>query len=580
MQQEISALISKAIEGFNNNKISEAENIIKKVLILNNSNCEALNLMGIIKGMQNYHGEAKVFFKKLVKINSKDIFANFNLAKTLSELNEDHEAIIYFKRAIELNKNYHEALCGYGMSLFKLNKFTEALEQYNYALNINPNSVVCLINKAILLNKINKNNEAIICCDEVLKINPILFEAHYNKIIYLLELELNEEAISSFEEAKRLKIIDTFKDSKIFLNLANVYYKLGRYTDADENYNIALKISPNSPEIKYNLAYLQLITGRFLEGFENYEHRLKLPNYNSFGFKNKVSKNLDSVDFKELKYNILTPLISLNNLREKTLLIIDEQGNGDFIQFSRYIYKLLEYNPRQIILEVQKNLQDFIKLQFNSSVRIIDVGDFIKENVDFKVTLLSLPYLFKTTLESIPYSSKYFNVSKILYSKWRNILNKNKKIKIGIACSGNLKNKLNKTRSIDLENYEPLTKYADIFLLQNSINLNDQKFLESKESLIKFIGKDITCFSDLAAVISNMDLVISIDTVFIHLAGSLGKKAHLLLASYHDWRWLLDINYSPWYDSLILHRRKENEKNWDRVFYNITKDLENFKNIN
>jgi len=577
MQEEISILIPKALESLKNNKISEAENIIKKVLMLNNSNFEALNLMGIIKGMQNYHNEAKIFFEKSVKKNPKNIVANFNLAKTLSELNEDHEAIIYYKQAVELDKNYHDALCGYGMSLFKLNRFTEALQQYNCALNINPKSVVCLINKAILFNKANKNKEAIICCDKVLQINPSSYEAYYNKIIYLLELQLNEEAIYCFEEAKRLKIIDTIKDSKIFLKLALVYYDLGRYIESDLNYNIALKISPNSSEIKYNLAFLQLISGKFIEGFENYEHRFNLPNLDILGFKNKVSKNLDTANFQELKYNILPTLTNLNNLRNKTLLIKDEQGFGDFIQFSRYIYKLLEYNPKQIIVEVHKNLQDFIKAQFDSSVRIIDVGDFIKENIDFKITLLSLPHLFKTTLDSIPYSNKYFTISKNLPSKWKHILEKNKKIKIAIACSGSSKHKLNNFRSVDLEKFEPLTKYADLFLLQNSINKNDEQFLESKKSLIKFIGKDINCFSDLATIIKNMDLVISVDTVFVHLAGALGKKTYLLLSSFHDWRWLIDINYSPWYDSLTLCRRKKIEKNWDRVFDDIIKNLKNFR---
>jgi tetratricopeptide (TPR) repeat protein len=577
MQEKITILISKALENLNNNKISEAENLIKKVLILNNSNFEALNLMGIIMGMKNYHNEAKIFFKKSIEINSKNILTNFNLAKTLSELNEDQEAIIYYKQAIELDKNYHDALCGYGMSLFKLNKFNEALEQYNSALNINPNSIVCLINKAILLSKINKNKEAILCCDEVLRINPSIYEAWHNKTIYLLELQLNDEANFCFEEAERLKIIDTTKDSKIFLKLAVVYYKLGRYIDSDVNYNEALRVNPNSSEIKYNLAFLQLISGKLIEGFENYEHRFNQPDLDLFGFKNEDSKNFDSVNFQELQHNILPTLINLNDLRGKTLLIIDEQGFGDFIQFSRYIYKLLEYNPKKIIVEVHKNLQDFVKFQFDISVRVIDIGHFINENIDFKITLLSLPYLFKTTLVSIPYSKKYFSVSKILHSKWEHILDKNKKIKIAIACSGNPKNKINNIRSVDLENFEPLTRYADLFLLQNSINKNDQQFLESKKSLIKFIGKDINCFNDLAAIIKNMDLVISVDSVFIHLAGALGKKAYLLLSSFHDWRWLLDINFSPWYDSLTLYRRKKYEKNWDGVFDNVTKDLENIK---
>jgi tetratricopeptide (TPR) repeat protein len=578
MEEEISILIPKALESLKKNKISEAENIIKKALILNNSNFEALNLMGIIMGMQNYHSEAKNFFKKSIKVNPKNILANFNLAKTLSELNEDQEAIIYFKEAIQLDKNYHDALCGYGMSLFKLNKFTEALEAYNNALNVNPYSIICLINKAILFNKIKRNQEAIICCDEVLKIDLDIYEAWYYKIIYLLELDLNEEAIYCFEKAKKLKIIDTTKDFKFFLKLAIAYYKLGKHFDADINFNIALKINPNSSEAKHNLAFLQLISGKFIDGFQNYEHRLNLPHLDLFTFKNKDSEIFDSINFQELKYNTLPQLINLNDLRDKKLLIIDEQGHGDFIQFSRYIYKLLEYNPRQIILEVKKSLRNFAGIQFGHSVKIVEIGSFVKENVDFKIALLSLPHLFKTTLNSIPYSNKYFNIPKILSSKWEGILNINKKkINIGIACSGSSKHILATIRSIDLEKFEVFTKYAELFLLQNSVNENDQEFLDSKKTLIKFIGKDINCFSDLAAVIENMDLVISIDTVFTHLAGALGKKTYLLLSSYHDWRWLLDINYSPWYNSLILCRRKNDEKSWDRIFNNIIEDLKNIK---
>lgn len=576
MQRKISILISNALESLKNNKISEAKNFTKKALVLDNSNFEALNLMGTILGIQNYHSEAKIFFEKLVKLNPKNTFSNFNLARTLSELNEDFEATIYYKKAIELDKSYHDALCGYGMSLFKLNKFTEALEKYNSALNIDPNSIVCLINKAILLNKINKNKEAIVCCDEVLKINKSVYEAWHNKIIYLLELELNEEAISCFEEGKRLKIIDTTKDYGIFLKLAQIYYKLGLHFDSEINCKTALKINPNSSEIKYNLALSQLISGNFLEGFKNYEHRFNLPSLNLYGFKKDDPESFYLL--KYLKYSESIPkLTNLSHLRGKTLLIVNEQGYGDFIQFSRFIYKLLEYNPKQIIVEVYKNLQDFIKFQFNSSVKIVDIGFLIKDKIDFVITLPSLPFLFKTTINSIPYSNKYFSVSRILSSKWKKILKNNKKINIGIACSGNIENKNNNSRSIALEKFEPLKKFANLFLLQNAINNNDQKFLNSKQSLIKFIGKDINLFDDLAAVIENMDLVISIDTVFTHLAGALGKKTYLILASYHDWRWLIDINYSPWYDSLTIYRRKKNENNWDRVFSDITKDLENIK---
>ena len=133
-------------------------------------------------------------------------------------------------------------------------------------------------------------------------------------------------------------------------------------------------------------------------------------------------------------------------------------------------------------------------------------------------------------------------------------LSKNK-LNIGLAISGNPNHRWNHTRSIPLENMHSLFQQANFFILQKELNTEDMKFLNNHKK-INFLGKEINNFYDIAAIVENMDLIISVDTSFIHIAGALGKKSFLILNYFADWRWLLERNTSPWYNSIKIFRQK------------------------
>jgi tetratricopeptide (TPR) repeat protein len=446
-------LLNKAKVSFKKNLIQETKNYLNKVFLLEKDNVEALNLMGIISGIENNLIEVKIFFNKAIKINPNNHFLYFNFARILSDNNFDFEAINYYSKAIKLFPNFKEGYNNYGNSLSKLGNFSEAINFFNKAIDI---------------------------------------------------------------------------DSQYF-------------------------------DAIYNKSLCQLRLGDFKNGLNNYEARWKrkgAPQY---------------------RYTQIPRLVNLKQLQNKSLIIFSEQGLGDCIQFSRYIFKLLDLDIKSIVFEVDKKLKDLISFQFSHpNVNIIEVGEVINQ-INFQIPLLSLPLLFNTRLETVPLREKYLNIPKKKIDLKKKIRLNNNKINIAIACSSKQKYSYKYKRDIRLNFFLPLLEYSNLYLIQDVVNEKDHTCLLQNPD-IKFIGKEINDFEDIGAVIENMDLVITVDTVFAHLAGALGKKTFLLLGDYVDWRWLLNLNNSIWYNSLTLFRKKEHG-DWENLFKEIVKILPSVKKI-
>jgi ADP-heptose:LPS heptosyltransferase len=214
--------------------------------------------------------------------------------------------------------------------------------------------------------------------------------------------------------------------------------------------------------------------------------------------------------------------------------------------------------------------------QFNCKINETGQG-LIKSDFDFQIPLLSLPMLFDTDLNSIPFNSSYLKTSKDKDAEWLNKLKLTKqKLNIAITFAGNPNYVADSERSANLQIFHPLVDKANLFLIQKEVGKEDEIFLK-KYPQIKFIGKDIDNFDDLASVMQNMDLVISTDTSIPHLAAAIGKKVFILLGRITDWRWMLNSGTSPWYSSAILLRKKFNPKSkthdWSQAFEGIMKEF-------
>lgn len=246
------------------------------------------------------------------------------------------------------------------------------------------------------------------------------------------------------------------------------------------------------------------------------------------------------------------------------MLVLAEQGAGDMIQFSRYINLLKDLNIK-IVIQCYKNLKTLFLESF--SVKCISTDEEII-NFDYQIFMMSLPLIFKTSPNRIPTKTPYI-FAKNHRTEITNIIDKNK-TKIGVCWSGNKLHEKNNNRSI------PLKYFIDLATTTNNIFFSLYKDIDTNEKLIlnnKIIDLSdyLTDFYVTASIIDKLDLIITVDTSIIHLAGAMNKKAYLLVNENNDWRWLKNTMNSSWYKSITILRNKN--KNWDNVFQKLEKEL-------
>jgi hypothetical protein len=250
----------------------------------------------------------------------------------------------------------------------------------------------------------------------------------------------------------------------------------------------------------------------------------------------------------------------------KTILLHAEQGFGDTIQFCRYVPRVVA-RARGVILEVQKPLHELMSA-LPSTAQIVSRGEPLPD-FDIHCPLLSLPLAFGTRLESIPSTTPYLQAPTHALQHWEKSLGPPDRLRIGICWAGNANFRGDLNRSIGLSPMLPLLENADVqfFSIQKDLRAGDAEILQTK-SQITHLGKQIETFSDTAAIISLMDLVISSDTSIVHLAGALGKPVWILLQYVPDWRWLLGREDSPWYPTARLFRQ-DATRQWDNVIARV-----------
>ena len=242
------------------------------------------------------------------------------------------------------------------------------------------------------------------------------------------------------------------------------------------------------------------------------------------------------------------------NIAGKTLFIYWEQGLGDTIQFCRYA-KLVEARGAKVIMSVQQPLRGLLK-QISPTIQIIGPNE-VPTDFDYHCPLLSLPLALGTTLETIPAEHQYIKADEELRVAWSARLPPKTKPRIGVVWSGGAAYKDDQNRSMELETFLPiLSADADWICLQKEVREKDLAVLR-QVGRIAYFGDDLGDFSNTAALLDLMDLVITVDTNIAHLAGAMGKPVWILLSYSPHWVWLLDRDDSPWYPSARLFRQQQ-----------------------
>lgn len=512
------------------NRLPEALESYEAAIAHHPKFAQAYNNRGIVLRDLAKLDQAIESFAKAIEVDLNFIEACTNLGSALREYGRADEALPFADRSIALAPDNPEAHNNRALVLRDLHRLDEALDSVDLAISLNPNYADALNNRGNILKDLGRWDDAFESFDRAIAINSNFAEAYYNRGIVLHGLRRFEEALSDSDRAVALapESLDAHN------NRGNLLKDLQHFSDAEAVYDRAIALNPEYASAHWNKALLKLLTGDFEEGWRLYEWRWKGP-------------------LKCAPRPFTQPLwLGDVPLAGKRLLVHAEQGLGDVIQFCRYI-PLLEAQGAEVILEVPATLMRLLET-LTGHPTLVAMGQPLPE-FDLQCPIMSLPLAFKTTLDMVPAAVPYLGAEESKRQFWRDRLGERRCKRIGLVWSGSRDHANDHNRSIALSLLAPLLELPlEFHSLQKELRDADAAWLECNPRILQHQAY-LQDFSDTAALIAEMDLVISVDTSVAHLAGALGKPVWVLLPYAPDFRWLLERSDSPWYPSATLFRQ-------------------------
>jgi len=430
-----------------------------------------------------------------------------------------------------------------GMSLLQAGKIREAAFQFKKALYLAPDFVDASLALGHCLHENGQFEAALENYDRLLKASPDCMAAWNNRGTTLLELCRFEEAAASFSRA--LELAPNLHDARVAL--ATCYQAMGRVTEALAACDTVLAADAEYAEAHWNRSLLLLLKGEYREGWREYEWRWRKRNFTS-----------PRRDFPQ-------PLWRGEPIEGRTILIHAEQGFGDTLQFCRYV-PLVAAAGARVIFECHPPLAELMK-SLVGDVRVIPMGQPLPD-FDLHLPLMSLPLVFGTTVDSIPAATPYLHPTKNLPPFRFVPITSGARFKVGLCWAG--KGYPDPRRSCPVELLTPLNELGGITWFSLQVGWKGRMPIEMTDHTAQL--KD---FADTAALIAQLDLVITIDTSVAHLAGAIGKETWIMLPAAPDWRWMLNREDSPWYPSMKLFRQ-ERPLDWGEVIRGIVSTLAGF----
>jgi tetratricopeptide (TPR) repeat protein len=565
-------------------RFDEALSCFDKSIALQADSAPAYSNRAIALQQLKQYQEALLSCGKAIAINPNYLEAYSNRGNVLQDLERYEEAILCYDRAIALHPDYAEAYYNRGNAYKALKQFQAALQSYQLALKLYPGYAACYENQGLVQQELEQYPAALASFDQAITLNPTYPAAYFNRGNALQQVKRFAESVDSFDQAIALKSdyaeayysraisllelkrytesLDSYDRAiackadyaEAFCNRNMVLQEQKRFTEALQSYDQAIAIKSDYAEAYWNKALLLLLTGDYAAGWPLYEWRFNIPGL-----------NLALRDYPQPRYQG-------QELSGKTILLYPEQGLGDIIQFCRYA-KLLADQGAHVFLEVPPSLSALLAT-LDDRVQVVLFGETAPE-FDFHSPIASLPWILKTTLDTVPSQPAYLAADSEKFRLWRQHLASASLPRIGLVWSGSNTHLKDHTRSIALEMFAPLFKLPfEFHSLQQEIRDSDLEYC-LQHTTIKVHSDDLLDFSDTAALLAQMELVIAVDTSVAHLAGALGKPVWILLSHMPDFRWLLDRADSPWYPSVRLYRQDDNQ-DWAIVLDEVRRDLASY----
>jgi tetratricopeptide (TPR) repeat protein len=493
--------------------------------------------LGTALEQQGLHEEALKAFDKAVQIRADDPDLWTRLANVLVRLQRRDHAILSFEQALKLDPRYWYAAYNYAFLLLQAERFEEALIKLNLCNAEKPDHAATLNGRGTALHRLNRFEEALSDNRRAHVLDPANADICNDLGAALQKLGRHEEAIEWFDRALGLRPGFVWALNNKALTLAELH----KFDEAFMLYRHVKQIEPENAGTDWNIALIQLLNGDFEAGWQGREARWRIPSHPGTAGYPKFSQPMWTGE---------------ENIEGKTILVCADEGLGDTIQFVRYAPMLKALGARVILLP-QESLHPLLSGLPGVSQCLPNLSEGLPA-FDFHCPITSLPLAFRTTLETIPVTASYLPTpTEDRRHVWADRLGHDGRLRVGLVWSGNPKHKNDRNRSIPLRMFSGILDTDAIFVsLQKDPRPDDTAVLRERTDIID-LSAHLTDFSETAALVSCLDLVITVDTSVAHLAGALGRPTWILLPQTPDWRWLLHRDDSPWYPTVRLFRQTE-----------------------
>ena len=520
-----------------------------------------VNLGSALRGLGRLD-EAVARYQRALALDPDNPQAHYNLANARLAQGDRAAARAGYEHAVALKPDYAAAHFNLANLLKDTGEGDLAIASYRRALAIAP-LPAALFNLANLLQDRQELDGAVATWQHLLALEPDHAEAHAGLGNALHALGRMDDALAAFRRALALKP----SLAEAHYNLANTLQDLGRIPEALGHYARAVELQPNYVEAHWNRSMALLVTGDFATGWPEYEWRWQR------AYSQPLRRPFDQ------------PVWRGEPLDGKRILLHAEQGLGDTLQFCRYTSLVAARRPAGIVLEVPMPLLDLLRDSFaDPLVQVVPLdpgfprGDSLP-GFDVHCPLMSLPLAFGTTLDTIPGTTPYLRADPAKAALWRERLGDAPRPRVGLVWAGGIRANnpeavaTDRRRSLALAQLAPLGAIPGIAWYSLQKGAPAVQAAEPPPGLApRDLMDAVETFADTAALIAQLDLVISVDTSVAHLAAGLGKPVWLLSRFDGCWRWLLERPDSPWYPGLRIYRQPA-PGDWRPTLEHLQRDL-------